>query len=232
MLGSIGLLAVTSYASFRHSDRHNESSTQLALERVQKLPEAMLKTVTEFSLFGEVGSLIDGQNAIYCALLTIEMTETEESLDHEWFHMPIFIATNPIPRSIWPGKPEGLGKILPETQGEHRVSWGPSIIGHCFYDGGWIMVILYGLGTGWSIRWIDGLMFQDPDNPWQIAFLASVSGHIIGFSRGDCGIFGINILGPIVLMFAALFAMRYTLGLRHRISPIGLAAAPPGGQLQ
>ena len=98
--------------------------------------------------------------------------------------------------------------------GEKVVNWGPSIIGHAFYDGGWPVVVIYGLGLGWLIRRLDSSAIRDPANPWLIALQCSVVGHVLGFSRGDCGVFGINILGSMFVLTLILFALRPLFGPR------------------
>ena len=213
VLASAAIVVVTSYASFRHADRHNESATALAVSRIQKIPEAVVERVANFTFFGEVGSVIDAQNAVYVSLLTIELIE-EGALNRQPLHTLQFIATNPIPRRFWTGKPIGLGKILPVSLGNHRITWGPSVIGHSFYDGGWPALIFYAVLLGGVIRYLDLRMMQDPNNPWQIALLASVSGHILGFARGDCGTFGVNILGPLVVISLGLHLSRHYVGAR------------------
>ena len=227
ILGSVGALAVTAYAGFRHSDRDNDSSTELAINRIKRLPTAMVEVATDFSLFGDVGSLIDGQNAVHVSLLTIQLTETERTMERDILALPKFILANPIPRRFWPSKPIGLGKILPVTQGWRRVTWGPSVIGHAFYDGGWWTVVLYGLATGWIIRWLDQVMMFDPENPWLIAMFASISGHAIGYSRGDCGTFAINLLGSMFLLYLILNILRILSGMRQRPNSLSHTRSPP-----
>lgn len=231
VLASAGILVVTSYASFRHADRHNESSTALALSRIQKIPQAVLEQVGNFTVFGEVGSVIDGQNAVFVGLLTLDFIDSN-ALEQEPLHALTFIASNPIPRSVWPGKPIGLGKILPVSTGNYRITWGPSIIGHCFYDGGWPVLVFYACLLGGFIRYVDQRLLQDPENPWQIALLASVVGHVLGFARGDCGTFAVNILGPVVVISACLHVSRHFVGARLPRwfqTPEGARAAAVGG---
>ena len=199
ILGSIGMLAITAYSTQRHGNDDGETTKDRAVRRLIKLPAAMVDTALNFKLFGEQGALFDGQNAVWCGLLTIQLTERGQ-LARDPFATPVFVAVNPIPRSLWPEKPIGLGKILPQSMGEPVVTWGPSLIGHSFYDGGWPIVFLYGLGCGLGLRFLDLRMLDDPTNPWRIVVFTSVLGHFIGMPRGDCGTFLVNILGPIVLI--------------------------------
>ena len=213
-VASIGILVVTSYTSVRHADRDMAGGTARAVERIKQLPSAMADQLTSLRFFGGQGAVFDGQNAVWAGMLTIALTETDGTLQRDYFATPKFVLLNPIPRSLWPSKPEGLGKILPVAMGEHVVNWGPSIIGHAFYDGGWPMIIIYGLGLGLIMRHLDRAMLMDPDNPWLIALQCSIIGHVIGFSRGDCGVLGINILGTMVVLAAMILMLRPALGAR------------------
>ncbi len=213
-LASVGIVVVTSYATVRHNDRDLGNSATKAVTRIKKLPEAIVTRLTNFDFFGGQGSVFDGQNAVWAGILTISLTHEHQTMEQDPLALAKFIAFNPVPRSLWPNKPLGLGKILPLQMGEPRVTWGPSIIGHCFYDGGWPVVILYGLSIGGILRFLDTRMLYDPSNPWLIALQCSVVGHAIGFARGDCGTFGVNILGPLVILTLALQPMRFLFGPR------------------
>ncbi len=199
ILGSFGMITITAYSTMRHSGREAESTVSRVVERVTQLPGKIVETTLNLKLFGEQGALLDGQNAVWCTLTTIALTESE-ILEVDPLAMPVFVVVNPIPRSMWPDKPIGLGKILPLRMGEPVVTWGPSIIGHAFYDGGWPVVFLYGSLFGMVFRWYDLRMQADPTNPWRLPLLCSVLAHIIGLPRGDCGTFLVNIFGPMVIV--------------------------------
>lgn len=200
-IAAAGLIVISSYATIRHTDRGSGMNrTQTAVARIKKLPAAVTERAKNLVVFGEQGALIDAQNGVWAGMLVINLTTVDESLDYDILHCLKFIVVNPVPRSMWPDKPEGLGKILPVLMGEPRVTWGPTITGHCFYDGGWPVVIFYALLVGGGFRFLDRRIAQDPTNPWQLAMLISVSGHIIGLPRGDCGTFVVNILWGIIFV--------------------------------
>lgn len=207
VLGFAAIIVVTAYASFRHADREADSAASRAITRIQKMPEAIYNRLTDFRVFGEVGAVFDGQNAVMVSLLTIDLIDSGE-LEQKPLHTLGYVVSNPIPRSFWRDKPIGLGKILPVLRGNDRVTWGPSVIGHSFFDGGWPVLILYASMLGFGIRYLDLRMLQDPLNPWQLAVFSSVSGHVLGFARGDCGTFMINIVGPIIVLSLILHVFR------------------------
>ena len=214
-VGMAGLLIISAYATIRHADRDSGlGHTGTAVARIKRLPSAITERATNLSVFGEQGSLIDAQNGVWAGMQVITFTTIDQAIDYDWLHCFKFIVVNPIPRSLWPDKPIGLGKILPVMMGEPRVTWGPTITGHCFYDGGWVAVVIYGLLIGGGCRYLDRRIALDPDNPWQIAMFVSVIGHIIGLSRGDCGTFIVNILWGI--FFVAGFAKIMLVALPRR----------------
>ena len=218
VLGMVAVLVVTAYATFRHSRETDSGTATRALQRIQMLPGAIAERAQNITLFGEIGSVIEGQNAIYVALQAQWMID-RGLLETDPLATLKFIVVNPVPRAIWPDKPIGLGKILPLAVGNPRITWGPSVIGHCFYDGGWPVVVLYAGLLGFTIRYLDLRMLQDPANPWQVAIIGCVNGHMIGFARGDCGTFGVNILGPLVILSLILHASRVLMGAREQMYP-------------
>ncbi|MEM1108500.1 MAG: hypothetical protein AAGH99_07400 [Planctomycetota bacterium] len=196
-----GLVIISAYATIRHQDRGaHDSKTDTAIARIKKLPAAVSERAKNIVIFGEQGAFIDAQNGVWAGMLVINLTTVDNDIDYDWFHCLHFIAVNPIPRAYWPNKPEGLGKILPVMMGERVVNWGPTVVGHCFYDGGWPIVIFYAVLLGAGFRFMDRRIALDPDNPWQLAMMVSVSGHLIGLSRGDCGVFFANILWGLVFV--------------------------------
>lgn len=203
ILASFGMVTITAYSTMRHGGREIESSATRVAERLTQLPGKITETVTDFKLFGEQGALLDGQNAVWCALLTIELTQSG-ALERDPLAMPTFVVVNPIPRAFWQDKPRGLGKVLPSLMNKNRVTWGPSIIGHTFYDGGWPVVFLYGGLFGMMFRWFDLRMEADPTNPWRLALICSVMAHVIALPRGDCGVMLVNIIGPMVVISVIL----------------------------
>lgn len=227
VLGLAGAVVVTSYQSFRHEDREASSTQSRVIERVQKFPEAISSTVTNWKWFGEAGAAFDTQNAIFAGLQTMRQIDNGK-LERHWFHTPMYIVANPIPRAVWPSKPSGLGQILPQSTGEYVVTWGPTIVGHAWYDGGWAVLVLYALVLGRFVRFLDLQLCADPTNPWPYILLCAASGHVIGFARGDCGGFAVQVLGVLVLIPLLLTFLRYFTGNRTPFEGISDLRGPVG----
>ena len=125
------------------------------------------------------------EDAITVSLLCIE--EFHRNGDPDYFHTLRFVLSNPIPRDLWPDKPQALGESLPESLGEFSdgyVNWGTGIIGNAFHDGGLWMAGIYGLLVGGVFRIFDDILRRQPLNPWPIAMLAAMSPKIVAYSRG------------------------------------------------
>lgn len=205
----IGLFVLSSYATIRHTSRDDKLSTNLAKERLTQLPTALIDNFKDLSFLGEHDSIFDTQDGPYVAMRTIQLLKTAPNFEGQWLHCLWYTAVNPIPRAFFPSKPNALGKIIPEYLGDFYTNLGPTVIGHGFYDGGYLVLLMYGLLTGLACRWMDRRMLFDPDNPWRLAAMVSVIGHVIAFSRGDCGVLLINIVGGIIVVDLLIFSCRF-----------------------
>jgi hypothetical protein len=191
VLGIAALLLILVYSGFRH-DTTEFGDAGVAIDRLRRLGEFELGTG------GGIEDFLQ-EDAIICSLLCIE--EYHRFGRPDYFHTFWFIVANPIPREWWDDKPEGLGEILPRARRDSLlgyVNWGPGIIGHAFHDGGVWMTIVYGLLLGGSLRILDDLMRRQPLNPWMVAMMAAISPKILAFSRGDIGLYTVEILGVVV----------------------------------
>ncbi|MBN2022631.1 MAG: hypothetical protein JW809_07535 [Pirellulales bacterium] len=158
------------------------------------------------------------QDTAACSLLTIHMYTHE--LSPKPFNAAYFVLVNPIPRAIWPGKPDSLGHTLPADSAElyglrgmdPSLNLGPGIIGHGYHEGGLIMLVFYAILAGLALRFIDEILMRQPDNPYFLGFLAASSGHIVGWARGDIGNFSLNIIGAGIAMVVLCWMGRLAFG--------------------
>ncbi|MBB6430791.1 hypothetical protein [Algisphaera agarilytica] len=157
--------------------------------------------------------------------------------DPTWERRPLHslmaVAVNPVPRAVWPDKPEALGQTFPRDLGQWSfgyINWGPGIVAHVVQDVFWIAVWLYPLLIGTFLRWVDDQLSGYPKNFFMVAFVTSVSGHIIAFPRGDLTVFTINIVGGLVGIYFCLFLSR--MFMRNSLTPVSqttLNPTPVGG---
>lgn len=160
-----------------------------------------------------------GQQGTEHSFIAIRMYSLKEmgAFDQSPLHSLKVLITFPIPRALWEGKPQNLGLTLPFDSGVlakgTRTNWGTSIVGHGYHEGVWVLVI-YGILLGWALRYLDALLIQQPGNPFFLAFIATSSGHIIGWSRGDIASFTIWPIACFVLMILFLMFSQFVLGKR------------------
>jgi hypothetical protein len=115
------------------------------------------------------------------------------ALQPKLFNTFKFFLAYPIPRAIWPEKPQVLGVIIVRDFAGVGKNWGPGIAGQSAYEGGLIVAVMFGyLGAFGARLFVDPLQRQ-PTNPFLLAMLASAGPHILGWPRGDLSNFTIDI---------------------------------------
>jgi hypothetical protein len=191
-LGVGASIVILVYSGFRH-DFMGDADSGVAMDRIRQLMKFQLDTS------GDAAGFLQ-EDAITVSLLCIE--EFHRNGDPDYFHTLRFVLSNPIPRDIWPEKPQALGESLPESLGEFSdgyVNWGPGIIGNAFHDGGLWMAGIYGLLLGGVFRIFDDILRRQPLNPWPIAILAAMSPKIVAYSRGDIALYTTELIGLMVV---------------------------------
>ncbi|MAH66361.1 MAG: hypothetical protein CMJ27_08220 [Phycisphaerae bacterium] len=204
-LGIAAAVVILAYSGFRH-DYMGEADSGIALDRIRQLMRFQLETS------GDADSFLQ-EDAITVTLLCIE--EFHRNGDPDYFHTLRFVLSNPIPRDLWPEKPQALGESLPEGLGEFSdgyVNWGTGIVGNAFHDGGVWMTIIYGLLVGGVFRVFDDILRRQPFNPWPVAMLAAMSPKIVAYSRGDIGIYTVELVGLAVVTIVILKVMKPVFG--------------------
>lgn len=80
------------------------------------------------------------------------------SVPHVGLNWLIWIAVRPIPRVLWPSKPDNMGFDLADYLGMHGVSLSTSIVGESYLAFGFIGCFLTGLVYGYAGRWLTTLL--------------------------------------------------------------------------
>lgn len=90
------------------------------------------------------------------------------------FEVPYLALIRPIPRALWPGKPEGMSISMEEASGAEE-SWtvAASFIGEAYVAGGIAIVIVTGLFFGFGCAWWSRL--ASPENS-EVGILVYASG--------------------------------------------------------
>jgi hypothetical protein len=98
-----------------------------------------------------------------------------------------FIATYPIPRRIWPAKPEMFGMTVPRDAAKVDTNWGLGVSGQGFCEGGIPVLVLYAFLIALGVRIVDEPLKLQPSNPFLVFMHATILPHIAGIPRGDMG---------------------------------------------
>lgn len=69
------------------------------------------------------------------------------------WEVPYLALVRPIPRALWPGKPEGMSKSIEDAMGVQGLTIAASFAGEAFMAGGWIAVLAFGLFFGALAGW-------------------------------------------------------------------------------
>ncbi len=136
------------------------------------------------------GALFVDYNLYVMAKLTGAFPEHHPYLG---FEIPYLAVIRPIPRAIWPGKPEGMSMSIEDSLGVEGLTLASSFIGEAFISGGRFGVIITGLCFGSIFGWWN--RFGSPGN--------SPFGHLV-FASG---------------FFAAVISMRSMLVFTTAILP-------------
>jgi hypothetical protein len=214
----VGVISVTiilaAYSTIRH--RYNaeivnvtgRTAFQTAVESLRLLPRAIIELRGVRDIIGG-----DSMEASLVAINRYTKTAPPEP-----FFVIKYVVANPIPRAFWENKPEALGQTLPRDTGVWQrtgyVNWGPGIPGHGFHEGGYHMLVFYGILYALAMRYFDELLVRQSDNPYLLGMFAGASGQIIAFSRGDIGLFTVLVLGAILAGLVVRWLGRLFLGYK------------------
>ena len=186
-------LVIAAYGNLRHRGRSSAGAAKrdfrYAIETIKMLPQTFLK--------GD-GKQILGQHSTEFALMVRRVYKNRP----EPFAMGYYVLVNPIPRSLWKNKPVGLGYALPKmARARTRATWGPNVVGHAFHEGSLWFLVLYGAPFAMFLRYMDEWMARQPENPLLIGTHVAIFPHVLGWVRGDCGTFTIQIIAGLLTAF-------------------------------
>ena len=190
----IAVLMLNAYQGFRHATAGQEGSgLARGLQRLKMLGQSI---ATPGRSETDIGS-----DAVDISLLTINMFSVQKELPQRPFYTVTWVLINPIPRTIWPDKPEALGFFMPQQTGQLKygpVNWGPGLIGHGFHEGGYLMIMFYAALFATFFRCVDEFLLRQPNNPYLLTIVSVISGQIVGLARGDQAVFMIEMVGGII----------------------------------
>ena len=139
----------------------------------------------------------------------------------------LYVAGMPVPRSVWPSKPMGLGiEIMDQMNAVANLA--PGIIGHGWYELGFIGIIYYAMFFGLYCGLLDRTLMERAANPFFIAALGAALGNTIALPRGDTPLFFTQVLAAYAAVFGTLIVLNIVLGPVFR-GFVPLAPPQPAG---
>lgn len=179
--GFVSLAFLLAYTNIRHEYAPADAGLQQRADQLQ-------------TLFAERNAVFVRENLIRIfaqdtAANTMFIMENYPSYyPHLPFNGLVSVVVNPIPRVLWPGKPEGIGTQL-QRHLNLPANLGPGIIGHGWVEGAWFGVIGYALAFGLLNAALDGMLRRRAYNPYFIAAMGCPVGHVLGIARGETYLF-------------------------------------------
>jgi hypothetical protein len=212
---AIGLIAVTLlsinffYNSFRRVGMRASSTKERNLGTL--LNEARNVDSSWLTRVREDTYRLMAQSNVQYSLLTQRHVDNG-TLEPKPLNTLWFILAYPIPRTLWPDKPQSIGLIMPQTVGKMHVSWGINVVGHTAYEGGLWAAALYGFLAAVGLRFLDDPLRRQPTNPFLIAVFTAAAPHIVGWPRGDLMVMTVETAECFLFVILLSFGARLIFG--------------------
>jgi hypothetical protein len=201
------------YSTIRHFDRRGE----FAKERGARTAERALQAVKGI---GETAWLEHfkndmlwslSQHVVHYGMLTDHYVRNGD-LEAQPMNTFKFIAVYPIPRRMWPNKPESLGRIITHRVLGRTTTWGTGVAGHSAFEGGLVIAAMFGYMAAFGIRFFDDPLMRQPSNPFLIAMLAAAAMHIVAWPRGDLAVMTFEVAECLFFTIALAWIGRFLFG--------------------
>jgi hypothetical protein len=146
------------------------------------------------------------------------MENYPDSFEYTPLRSAFWILVNPVPRSLYPDKPDALGIVLADhmNRGENL---GPGILGQSWSEGGFLAVLAFAVFFGALYGIVDRGLLELGGNPYFVAVMAAGSGNVLAMPRGDVALFLIQIMASMVGAAIVLYAVKATTGRVFRAFP-------------
>lgn len=121
--------------------------------------------------------------------------------------VPYLALIRPIPRAIWPGKPEGLSSSIEDALGVEGLTIAASFAGEAYMSGGWPVVFMTGLFFGALAGWWSFL--ESPQNS-ELGILIYASGFFaVVISMRSLFVFTTALLPTVAAIVIGSFAIQF-----------------------
>ncbi|GAB5497574.1 MAG: hypothetical protein Phyf2KO_26540 [Phycisphaerales bacterium] len=196
--GCFSIIPIVLIANFTATRGQENNQAQSITSELQKLARG--NTIAGFK------DLMAGQQ---CAAWSMYLMEIyPDTLEYRHLHSIKYYFQLPIPRAIYPDKPDALGAIAWLDAGitgrPSGFTIGPGILGHAGSEGGFLVLILYGAVLGLFIRYFDAIVARAPYQPFVALPIGSSMGNLLGLPRGEVPNFAfsftVGVLGALVIL--------------------------------
>lgn len=183
-------------------------------------PLATLTRVAGGSTYKGMQDLLSGQE---CAAWSMHLMEMyPESYEYRPLHTIRYYFELPIPRAIYPNKPNALAEIAWRDAGVTGMptgyTIGPGMLGHAGSEGGYPVLILYAVIFGLFLRYFDAVVMRAPTQPFVVLPIGASLGNLLGIPRGEVPNFAFEFTVGVVGAFVMLIVVAYALKLVGFIS--------------
>lgn len=137
---------------------------------------------------------LDGQGAAPISMWLIQDYQPIGDREPDLFRTLKYAVYLPVPRDLWPGKPEPLSRELPYMANIRGVAkgvhtQGPGLMGHIAADYLPLALIVYPLLFGALHRYADNLVRLNPHSPLAVVPIGCCLGQLFGLPRGETSVF-------------------------------------------
>jgi hypothetical protein len=202
--------------AFYGTIRHYRSITGEMDPTVSRLIESVKSTNTTRAMEQVTGNWLHflSQYCVHYSLLTMQLVD-EKAVPVEPLNSIAYVATYPIPRGIFPGKPTPLGgpRLVNETlRMPYPTNWGLGIVGNGYQEGGMIVIALYTFLATAACRIFDDALRRQPDNVFLLGMLCASMPHIMAWTRGEVCIMTTEVIEAVFFGLGLSILCRFAFG--------------------
>jgi hypothetical protein len=185
MVTGLAFCAAVAYTSFRHFDKGRQGD----VDRSFAMTWQAIKNAEMGESFRSVSHNMMFYIAQYCgqySLLTIHLVDGGQ-IEVQPLNTLAFLASYPIPRAVWPNKPQSLGiRIVSEIlRLPYSTNWGLGIVANSYQEGGLVVTVLYAFLLVVGVRLLDDALVRQPNNVFLLGILCAAAPHYLALVRGS-----------------------------------------------
>ena len=185
---TLAFAVVATYSVFRRFDTRGGMAEERTFSSIF---HAMKDVKADDALHAVTGNAFFyfSNYCVHYSLLTMQLVDKGQ-IPVEPLHSLEFIATYPIPRAVYPTKPQLLsGRIVNDVlHMPYKTNWGLGIVGTGYYEGGMLVIVLYAVIIVLVCRVVDDPLRRQPTNPFLLSVFATSAPHFAAIIRGDFAI--------------------------------------------